>query len=337
MTKAVLLLNLGSPQSTSKKDISRFLGQFLIDWRVINIPAIGRWLLVNLIIRTLRPAKIQPAYKRVWMGDSSPLHFHVNNLKLALAKELQGIAKVDFAMRYGNPSIPDVLSGMIAEGVDEICIMPLYPQYASATTGSSIEQVFAALTNKWHVPTVKVIAPYFNKDFFIDAQAQLAAEFNLAEFDFFLFSYHGIPLSHLKIGENRVNICAQNDCCETITADNSYCYRAQSVHCTKALVKKLNLDVNKTMTVFQSKFGNDPWTTPSLVDSLKLLAEQGKKNILIFCPSFTADCIETIDEVSNEAKDLFIEHGGTNLVQVPCVNSSKLWVDNLTQYLKQTL
>jgi ferrochelatase len=332
MKKALLIINLGTPNKPSYFSVFKYLRQFLMDGRVININPILRFLLVNFVICPLRSFSSTKIYKKVWNEDTgSPLLFNTKKLSEKLKLKLPQY-DVDYAMRYQNPSIEDVLKKMLLKNPDEIIILPLFPHYAAATTGSVYEEVSRIISKQWVVPKVKFINQFYDNDKFLDAWIEKANEFNIEEYDKIIFSYHGIPNSHVdNVYED--SVCSDHDCELKITENNKFCYKATTYKTTKLLASKLNLDKDKYIVTFQSRLTNK-WLTPFTDEVLKSMPSVGNKNILVFSPAFTADCLETIIEIGDEYQELFQECGGDKLDYVRSLNYSDLWADAIIDIIQ---
>jgi ferrochelatase len=332
MKKALLIINLGTPNKPSYFSVFKYLRQFLMDGRVININPILRFLLVNFVICPLRSFSSTKIYKKVWNEDTgSPLLFNTKKLSEKLKLKLPEY-DVDYAMRYQNPSIEDVLKKMLLKNPDEIIILPLFPHYAAATTGSVYEEVSRIISKQWVVPKVKFINQFYDNDKFLDAWIEKANEFNIEEYDKIIFSYHGIPNSHVdNVYED--SVCSDHDCELKITENNKFCYKATTYETTKLLASKLNLDRDKYIVTFQSRLTNK-WLTPFTDEVLKSMPSVGNKNILVFSPAFTADCLETIIEIGDEYQELFQECGGDKLDYVRSLNYSDLWADAIIDIIQ---
>ena len=332
MKKALLIINLGTPNKPSYFSVFKYLRQFLMDGRVINVNPILRFLLVNFVICPLRSFSSTKIYKKVWNEDTgSPLLFNTKKLSEKLKLKLPKY-DVDYAMRYQNPSIEDVLKKMLLKNPDEIIILPLFPHYAAATTGSVYEEVSRIISKQWVVPKVKFINQFYDNDKFLDAWIEKANEFNIEEYDKIIFSYHGIPNSHVdNVYED--SVCSDHDCELKITENNKFCYKATTYETTKLLASKLNLDKDKYIVTFQSRLTNK-WLTPFTDEVLKSMPSVGNKNILVFSPAFTADCLETIIEIGDEYQELFQECGGDKLDYVRSLNYSDLWADAIIDIIQ---
>lgn len=327
---AVLVVNLGTPDAPAAGPVRRYLREFLNDPRVIDIPALGRWLLLNLFILPFRPRKSAEAYRKIWTDRGSPLLEHTRAFTEKLRTSLPAHFRVDFAMRYGSPSIAAKLDPLLSRSPKELIILPLYPQYSSASTGSTLEKVFGILAGKWNVPAVRVIGPFHQDPGFLDAFTANGRPLleSLAP-DHILFSYHGLPERHIRKSEGVPGHCLKPEdaCCAALTSENSFCYRAQCFETTRQLARRLGLDPARYTTCFQSRLGRTPWIKPYTDILIQDLGRQGKKKILVFSPSFVADCLETLEEMSLRGLASFREAGGDELVLVPSLNSSDAWVE----------
>jgi ferrochelatase len=330
MKTGVLLINLGTPDSPSVKDVRTYLSQFLNDPRVIDINPIGRFLLVNGIIVPFRSFKSAKLYKEIWTKEGSPLLTNSNKMKDLLQQELGENFVVELGMRYQNPSIELALNKLREQQVTEIIIIPLYPQYASSSTGSSIEEAMRII-GKWQVtPSIKIISKFYDDPGFIDSCVEVAKKYSFEEYDYFIFSYHGLPERHIMKGAANYgkNTCNLGNCCNTITKNNVYCYRANCFETTRQLVKKLNIPEGKYESTFQSRLDNK-WIKPYSDRVIEEKAKEGKKRILVFSPAFVADCLETIFEIGIEYEEIFKEHGGEKIQLVESLNDHPKWIEAL--------
>jgi len=325
MKKALLIVNLGTPNYPSYFSVFKYLRQFLMDGRVININPILRFFLVNFIICPIRSFSSTKIYKQVWDADlGSPLLHNTMKLTEKLRSKLPTY-QVEFAMRYQNPSIEDVLNKILANNPDELIVLPLFPHYAAATTGSVYEEVARIISKKWVVPKINFINQFYDNEKFIDAWIEKAEEFDIHSYDKVIFSYHGVPNSHVD-NVYPDSMCKDHNCETRITEDNKFCYKATTYETTKLLASKLNIDPKNYIVSYQSRLTNK-WLTPFSDEVLKSMPKDGNNNILVFSPAFTADCLETIIEIGDEYQDLFKEEGGENLDYVKSLNYSDLWAD----------
>jgi len=323
----VLLVNLGTPDSPSVSDVRSYLSQFLNDPRVIDIPWLLRKILVNGIIVPFRAPKSAKVYKELWTEKGSPLLFHSNNVKNLLQKELAGEYEVFLAMRYKNPSIPQVLEEMRWKNFDKIIVVPMFPQYASASTGSALEEVMRELCKWWVIPEIRMISQYYNHPLYIDAFVERGKQYNLSEYDHILFSYHGLPERQVdKVYKD--DLCKDHDCEHEITEENKLCYKATCYATTRLLVEKLNIPQEKYTVCFQSRL-DKKWLEPFSDKVVEECAKKGMKKILVFSPAFTADCLETTIEIGEEYQELFEEYGGEKVQLVESLNSHPLWIQCL--------
>jgi protoporphyrin/coproporphyrin ferrochelatase len=326
----VLLVNLGTPDSPEVPDVRKYLREFLMDGRVIDIPFLSRWLLINLIIAPFRAPKSAKIYKELWTPEGSPLKIYGLANEKQLQNLLGGHYEVKLAMRYQSPSIASKLEEFRKSGIKDLIVVPLFPQYASASTGSVYEEVMRIISQWQITPEVKFTNYFYNHPRFIEGFAENARKYmQVTDFDHFVFSYHGLPARQILKGDNQGNVCKLGACCDKITEHNQYCYRAQSFETTRLLVKALGLKEGTYTTSFQSRLGKDPWIQPYTDVLIKELGERGVKKVLAFSPAFIADCLETTIEVGVEYKEMFEEHGGQHWQLVESLNDSENWVELL--------
>jgi len=332
MKKALLLVNLGTPDKPTYLSVFKYLRQFLMDGRVININPFLRFLLVNLIICPTRSFSSTKVYKEVWdKNTGSPLLHNTTKLSEKLGNKLEDY-DVYYAMRYQNPSIESVINNILETNPDEIVVLPLFPHYASATTGSVYQEISRIVSKKWVVPNIRFINQFYDNEKFIDAWVDKASKFNLNSYDKVIFSYHGIPNSHVD-NVYPDSLCSDHNCESEVTDENKFCYKATTYETTKILASRLNLSSDKYQVTFQSRLTNK-WLTPFTDEVLESLPKNGNKNVLVFSPAFTADCLETIIEIGDEYKELFLEAGGEKLDYVESLNYSDLWADAIIDIIK---
>ena len=333
----VLLLNLGTPDAPQSGPVRTYLREFLSDPRVIDINPVGRKLLLEAIILPLRPRKSAEAYRKVWTGQGSPLL--VESVALTgRVREALGIP-VELGMRYGNPSVASALRKLLDQRVDQIAVAPLYPQYSSAATGSSLEEVFRQAGKLDVVPNLSTVPPFYADPGFIEAFA-LQGEPVLARErpDHVLFSFHGLPERHVRRTDPTGLHCLQSaGCCDAIVDANRDCYRAQCFATARALAARLALPAGGWTVCFQSRLGRTPWIKPYTDLVLPELKARGVKRIAVFCPAFVADCLETLEEIGLRARDQWLGLGGESLALVPSLNASPAWVKALTTLLQPHL
>jgi ferrochelatase len=324
----LLLTNLGTPDSPEVPAVRRYLGEFLWDRHVIDMNPVGRWLLLHGIILRVRPRKSAHAYAKVWTPEGSPLLVHSRRLTERVRDALGDDWKVSLGMRYGRPSLEDGLRELLTEPLASLTILPLYPQYATSTTYSTLERVEQLLPKLTPTPPpLRVVRDFFTDPGFCHAQAEVARPL-LGDFrpDRVLFSFHGLPERHLT--RIHPEACRFDACCDAVEARNALCYRAQAFATARHVAQALGLaDADKPLVSFQSRLGRIPWIRPYTEDLLAELPKQGVKRLAVLCPSFTADCLETIEEIGIRAKETFVEHGGEDLLAVPCVNAHPRWVE----------
>jgi ferrochelatase len=334
MQTGVLLVNLGTPNSPSTADVRKYLRQFLMDGRVIDIPFIPRWLLVNLIIAPFRSPKSAKVYKEVWTEKGSPLMVYGRAVEKLLQEALGNDYIVALGMRYQNPSIESAIKILQDKAVEKIIVLPLFPQYASASTGSVHEEVMR-IVSKWQlIPQIKLIDAYPTHPKMVKIFADTGRKYMKEHhFDHFIFTYHGLPERQIRKGDSTAK-CLTGDCCATLHKDNRLCYRAQCFATSRALAKELGLDETQYTVCFQSRLGNDPWIKPYTDNIIKDLVKSGKQNILAFSPSFVADCLETTIEIGEEYKEIFEEAGGKHWQLVESLNDNPQWVEVLKEMVQ---
>lgn len=327
MKTAVLLLNLGTPDSPSVSDVRSYLSQFLNDPRVIDIPWLLRKILVNGIIVPFRAPKSAKVYKKLWTENGSPLLFHSNNVKALLQQELTNTHDVYLAMRYKNPSIPSVLETIRKKNYTKIILLPMFPQYASASTGSALEEAMRVISSWWVIPEVRVISQYYDHPLYIKAFVERGKQFNLNDYDHILFSYHGLPERQVdKVYDN--DLCANHNCETEVDEENKFCYKATCYATTRLLAEELNIPKENYTVCFQSRL-DKKWLEPFSDKVVEDCAKKGMKKLLVFSPAFTADCLETTIEIGEEYQEIFEEHGGEKVQLVESLNSHPVWVQCL--------
>lgn len=331
--QGILLVNLGTPDSPKPKDVKRYLTEFLTDDRVIDIPWMWRQLLVRGVIIPRRYKQSAKYYSEIWTDEGSPLMAYGSKVKNALQEKLGGNFRVELAMRYQNPSIECALQRLLSEPIRELIILPMFPQYASATTGSVHQKVMEILKKFIKIPETRFISHFSDHPSFINAFAALADSFNLQKYDHVLFSFHGLPERQIKKADSFSCCLKKSDCCHTFCPENRSCYSAQCHATARDIAAKLHIPLGKYSICFQSRLGNEPWLQPYASDSLATLAKEGKKRLLIFCPSFVCDCLETIYEIGVEYKREFTKAGGEGLDLVPGLNDHPLWIESLTDII----
>jgi len=336
MKTAVLLINLGTPDNPSTSAVRKYLREFLNDRRVIDISAIGRFFLVNFLIVPFRSSRSAKLYKHIWSEKGSPLLYHSVELKKKLQARLGPDHFVELAMRYQSPDIKSALENIRKQKPRRIIVFPLYPQYASSSTGSTLEKVFTEVKNWEVIPEMHLHSNFQDDEAIIDCFSEEGKKFDLDSYDHILFSYHGLPERQIKKASAHYgdNSCFMGACCETTTEKNQYCYRANCFKTTQLIVKKLNLPKEKYTICFQSRLGRSEWIKPYTDHVLKQRAALGDKRLLVFSPAFVADCLETLHEIGTEYNDAFRSYGGEKVELVPSLNSGDKWVEALYAKIK---
>jgi ferrochelatase len=327
----VLLINVGTPESPTRNDVKKYLGQFLSDKRMINLPGIIRYPLVHALIAPLRSGKSAHSYQQVWSAKSgSPLLHNSVLCKDKLASALGDDFIVELGMRYGKPSIKFAVDSLLAH-CNRILLLPMFPQYASATTASALEEVFSYLNKQYNIPSITTVNDFYSESGFIKSLNDMFEPFiSDSSFEHIVLSYHGLPVKQIEDSEDVTpKACYLGKPCPSITNENRYCYRAQCFETTRLLASELNISLDKFSTVFQSRVGPVAWIEPSFTDKLHELAGKNIKNIIVACPSFTADCLETLEEINIKGQAQWKKLGGENFTMVPCLNDSDSWIQAL--------
>lgn len=328
--KGILLVNLGTPDTPSVADVRKYLDEFLMDERVIDVNALNRTLLVKGIIVPFRGPKSAKIYKEVWTENGSPLLYYSVRSAELLQEKLGDKYSVELAMRYQNPSIESALKRLKDQRVESIKVIPLFPQYASASTGSVIQKVME-LISKWQtIPHISFVNSFHDNEAMLDIFAENAIKHNPESFDHIIFSFHGLPERQLLKSDHSGKYCLQTpNCCNRLNDVNRFCYSAQSHDTARLLAAKLNIPEEKYTVSFQSRLGNAPWRKPYTINVLEDLAKQGTKRILVFSAAFVADCLETNYEIAVEYNEEFRRWGGEKVQLVESLNDNPKWIDAL--------
>lgn len=335
----VLLVQLGTPDSPKTNDVRRYLSEFLNDPRVIDLPWLGRKILVNGIIVPFRAPKSAKVYKELFemYEGVSPLTLHTEN---AVAKLQDRFANDDvtihWAMRYQNPSMYDVMEQMREQNYDHILVLPLFPQYASATTGSAIDLAMRIMQKWWVVPEVSMINQFWDNEGYIDSIVERAKEFNLDDYDHIMFSYHGLPDRHVDKVYEGSDLCSDQPCETEVNEKNKFCYKATCYATTRLIAAKLNIPEDRYTVCFQSRL-DKKWLTPFADKVVEEQGEKGAKKILAFSPAFVADCLETVIEIGDEYQELFEEKGGEKVQLVPSSNDHDRFIDGLEELIRERI
>jgi protoporphyrin/coproporphyrin ferrochelatase len=336
MSKAVILMNLGSPDSTEVKDVRRYLDEFLMDGRVIDKPWLFRALLVKGIIVPFRAPKSAEAYKSIWTKAGSPLIVISKELRGALAKEVD--EPVAIAMRYGNPSPRQAYDQLLAKhpDLDEVILVPMYPHYAMSSYETAVEYAKEQHRKGGYQFKLTTIKPYYDNEQYLEALCESMRPYLEGAYDHILFSYHGVPERHIYKGDITGRHCLKvANCCETPSPAHKYCYRHQCRVTTKRVVERLGLPEGKWSMSFQSRLGREEWLKPYTAARLEELPKEGVKKLLVVCPAFVSDCLETLEEIAVEGKETFLHAGGESFEMIPCLNVHPLWVSAMAKWIEE--
>ena len=338
MKKGILLVNLGSPDSPEPEDVKKYLGEFLMDERVIDIPLIARTALVKGIILNTRPKQSAAAYKKIWWKEGSPLIVLSKRLQKKIQQQVS--TPVALAMRYGSMSMKKGFQELVDKGVEEVLLFPLYPQFAMATTETIM--VLAEELRKKHFTNLKIetLPAFYNKPDYIEVLSN-SIKNHLKDIDYehLLFSYHGVPERHIRKSDITKSHCKiDKSCCVTPSKAHEFCYKHQCKEVTRLVGEKLNLDPTTYSTSFQSRLGFDPWLLPYTDRTIERLGKkEGIKNMAIVTPAFVSDCLETLEEIAMEGEEIFHEVGGKQFTTIPCLNDDKEFVDLLSKWINNWL
>jgi ferrochelatase len=335
--RAVLLTNLGSPDNTGVPAVRRYLDQFLMDPYVIQLPWLLRRMIVSLLVLPTRPKASAHAYQSIWWEEGSPLIVLSQRLLEAVRRKTD--VPVAMAMRYGNPSIESQLLDLAArDGIEEILLIPLYPHYADSTVKTSVEEARRVIAAHGLKVRLNVIKPFYEAPDYIDALVASAAPWldDGEGFDHVLFSYHGLPELHLKKADPTGGHCLQRpDCCQVPSPAHATCYRHQVLQTTAHFVARAGLGPDQYSVAFQSRLGRAKWLEPSTVDTLEKLAQKGVRKLLVMCPAFVTDCLETLEEIALQGAETFRQAGGESLTLIPCLNDHEQWVSVISQWCEK--
>lgn len=332
--KAAMLLNLGSPATTKVSDVRAYLKEFLLDERVIDAPAPIRNAVVRGLILPTRPKQSAEAYSKVWTSEGSPLI--VTSEKLQKAVQAGTDIPVLLAMRYGEPSIPSIVNELKRMGVDELLIIPLYPHYAMSSYETVVVRVTEELDKQALSLNYTIVQPFYKDEDYINALVESARPWLEKEHDHLLFSFHGIPERHLRKSDpSHAHCLSRKDCCSVTHPCQATCYRHQCFATVKAFVEKAQLDTKRYSVSFQSRLGRDPWLKPYTDYVLEELPAKGIKRLLVICPAFVSDCLETLEEISMQGKEDYLAAGGEWFEQIPCMNTHPSWIDVLTKRIEK--
>ncbi len=332
MTKGVLLVNLGSPDSPSVPDVRRYLREFLMDGRVLDVNWLARFCIVHFAILPSRPKQSAHAYQSVWTPQGSPLVVTSRNVHAQLAPRV-GVP-VELAMRYQKPSITDAVKRLADRGVNEVFLIPLFPHYAMSSFETAVERVKEVAAQLAPGMSIKVQPPYYDQPDYIAALVGSAKPFLDQGYDHLLFSFHGVPERQIRKSDPSGCHCLTvSDCCNVSSPAHATCYRAQCFKTVAAFVKEAGVPREKYSVSFQSRLGRDPWLKPYTDFELPKLAERGVKKMFVICPAFVSDCLETIEEIGMRGRDSFLEAGGKEFALIPCMNEHPLWIKALEKWI----
>ena len=326
--QGVLLINLGSPDAPTVPAVRKYLREFLMDGRVLDAPWPIRFGIVHFAILPSRPKLSAHAYQSIWTEAGSPLVAISKNVKSALQERLS--IPVELAMRYQNPSVEFAINELHRQGVDELLLIPLFPHYAMSSYETAVVRVKEVAAQQ--APQMKIVVqpPYYNEPDYIGALVGCAENYLQRDHDHLLFSFHGIPERHLRKSDTTGCHCLKvKNCCEIPSPAHATCYRAQCFQTMKAFVKQAGIPEGKYSVAFQSRLGRDPWLTPYTDKELERLAKNGVKKLLVICPAFVSDCLETLEEIGLRGCETFLAAGGTEFTMIPCLNEHPLWIDTL--------
>lgn len=328
-------MNLGSPDSTEVKDVRRYLTEFLMDKRVIDAPFWKRTLVVKGIIVPFRAPRSAAAYRSIWTKEGSPLIQLTKELQSEVQRHFEDVVEIN--MRYGNPSTDNVLRKLHndIDGLEEVILFPLYPHYAMSSYETAVKQVKDVHRKRKYSSSLVTIKPYYKDPLYIDALAESMKPYLGQEYDKIIFSYHGVPERHIYKGDVTGCHCLRSDdCCYTPSPAHEFCYRHQCIVTTELVVNKLGIPREKSELSFQSRLGRDPWLQPYTARRLAQLPKEGVKKLLVVCPAFVSDCLETLEEIAEEGKHTFMDSGGESFTMIPCLNTHPLWVSAVTKWIK---
>lgn len=333
--RGIFLIQLGTPDAPTTEACRRYLKEFLMDPWVVDIPFVFRAMLVFGIISPFRSPKTAHAYSTIWTQEGSPLRVETLKVSDLLQQQLGSKFCVKVGMRYGNPSLQLALEEFKAEGISKVLLMPLYPQYAEATTRSSLEKVYEIAETMSFDFDFSVLKPFYKDAQYIRAAAEASGFSSHGPFDYALFSFHGLPTRQLVKADASKAYCTKDaSCCLRGTSQNAFCYRHHSVETAKAIAQFLQIPSDRWSVSFQSRLGRADWIKPYTEEELVRLARSGVKRLAVFCPSFVSDCLETLEEIGVRGAEVFCEAGGSELVLMPSLNRHSQWIDALTDWAR---
>ena len=335
--QGVLLINLGSPDSTSVADVRKYLREFLMDGRVLDAQFLIRWCVVNLAILPSRPKQSAEAYEKIWTKQGSPLVVTSRNLQREMQRRLPGVPVV-LAMRYQSPTIESAIASLRLQGVRDLLVVPLFPHYAMSSFETAVVRARELAEKTAPEMKLRAIPPFYNDPGYIGALVASAEDYLKAGYDHLLFSFHGLPERHLRKSDPTGAHCLKVDnCCQTASPAHDTCYRAQCYATVREFAAAAGIPEAKFSVAFQSRLGRDPWLKPYTDTEITRLAGEGVKKLLVICPAFVSDCLETLEEIAMRGRESFIGAGGSELIQIPCLNEHPRWLDALENLLRKNL
>ncbi|MBV8250967.1 MAG: ferrochelatase [Chitinophaga sp.] len=334
----IVLMNLGSPDSTSVPDVKKYLMEFLMDKRVIDYPWLMRKLLVGGVIVPKRAPKSAEAYQSIWWEEGSPLMVLTKQLQTAVQHDME--IPVEIAMRYGSPSPEAAYNKLLQDNpqLKEVIMLPLYPHYAMSSYETAAEYAKEVYRKKKYKFKLTLVPPFYDEPDYIQAVAESMRPYLQQDYDYVLFSYHGVPVRHIRKGDITGKHCLQvNDCCHVKSPAHEFCYRHQVTITAELVAEKLGLPKDKWGISFQSRLGKEEWIQPYTAARFEELPKEGKKKLLVVCPAFVSDCLETLEEIAVEGKHTFMSNGGDSFTMIPCLNVHPLWVNAIVKYCTQLI
>lgn len=334
----IVLMNLGSPDSTTVPDVKRYLNEFLMDKRVIDYPWLFRKILIEGIIVPKRAEQSAKAYASIWWEEGSPLVALTRQLQMAVQNDME--IPVEIAMRYGNPSPEVAYNNLLKQNPDlkEVVLFPLYPHYAMSSYETAVEYAQEIYRKKKYKFKLSIVPPFYDEPDYINALTESMRPYLQQEYDYILFSYHGLPERHMRKADPTGAHCMKvNDCCHVKSASHPFCYRHQITVTTELVAEQLGLPREKWGISFQSRLGREEWLKPYTAGLLETLPAEGKKKLLIVCPAFVSDCLETLEEIAVEGKHSFLNSGGETFTMIPCLNIHPMWVKAVVKYCTEII
>ena len=331
----LLLVNLGTPDAPRPPEVRRYLREFLSDPRVLDMPAFPRFLLLELVILPRRPRASAAAYQKIWTPEGSPLLVHSRALAAKVQALLGDAVQVELAMRYGQPAIAKALDRFAEAGVSRLVVLPLYPQYSSAATGSVIEEVERRAAGRWSDPDLRIVPPFYDHPAYVEARAEVARPFLTPMPERVFFSFHGLPERQIRKSDPSGSHClARPDCCAAIGPVNHSCYRAQCLAAARRLAERLGVPEERRIVCFQSRLGRSPWLSPNTEEVLAAEARRGVRRAVII-PSFVTDCLETLEELAIRGAEIWRRNGGETLQVVPAPNACDRFAEAVVEIATQ--